>query len=120
MIHSRSKRPGTASDGERLYPVIGRNPQLFTSIAAAPTNPIDAARSYVRIPLEFIATGGPLVFFGLTDLCLLACVVYDTAKHRRLHPAFGWGALLIVASQPLRLILAGTPAWMRFATWLVG
>src|SRR5437016_2217866 len=43
-----------------------------------------------RIPLHFIQTGGPLVFFGLTDLCLLACVAYDSVKNRRLHPAFLW------------------------------
>lgn len=72
-----------------------------------------------RIPLHFIETGGPLAFFGLTDLCVLACVVFDTVKHRRLHPAFLWGTLLIVASQPLRLLLAGTDVWMRFAGWLV-
>jgi hypothetical protein len=71
-----------------------------------------------RIPLNFIETGGPLIYFGLTDLCLLACVAFDTVKHRRLHPAFGWGVLLIIASQPLRLLLAGTEAWMLFATWL--
>jgi len=73
-----------------------------------------------RIPLEFIRAGGPFVYFGLTDLCVLACVAVDTARNRRLHPAFGWGALVIVASQPLRLALAGTPAWMRIATWLAG
>ena len=73
-----------------------------------------------RIPLHFIQTGGPLVFFGLTDLCLLACVAYDSVKNRRLHPAFLWGALLIIVSQPLRLMLSGTDAWMRFATMLVG
>lgn len=71
-----------------------------------------------RIPLEFIATGGPLMFFGLTDLCVLACVVYDTVKNRRLHPAFGWGMLFIVASHPLRLMLMGTAVWMQFATWV--
>lgn len=72
-----------------------------------------------RIPLHFIEAGGPAVFFGLTDLCVLACVVFDAVKHRRLHPVFVWGALLIIVSQPLRLMLAGTDAWMRFATWLV-
>lgn len=72
-----------------------------------------------RIPLHFIETGGALAFFGLTDLCVLACVVFDTVRHRRLHPAFLWGTLLIVASQPLRLLLAGTDVWMRFAGWLV-
>ena len=66
-----------------------------------------------------IETGGALAFFGLTDLCLLTAVVFDTVRQRRLHPVFSWGMLLIVASQPLRLMLAGTDAWMRFATGLV-
>lgn len=72
-----------------------------------------------RIPLNFIATGGPFVFFGLTDLCLLACVAFDTVKHRRLHPVFLWGSLFIIAIQPLRLIVSGTDAWINFATALV-
>lgn len=72
-----------------------------------------------RIPLQFILTGGPIVFFGLTDLCVLACVVFDTVKNRRLHAVFLWGTLLIVASQVLRLLLGGTEIWMRFASWLV-
>jgi hypothetical protein len=76
--------------------------------------------AFARIPLDFVRTGGPLLYFGLADLFVLACVVYDTRMNRRLHPAFGWGALLVVASHPLRLMLAGTPAWMRFATWLAG
>jgi hypothetical protein len=78
------------------------------------------APAIARIPLHFIETGGPLAFFGLTDLCLLACVGFDTIKNRRLHPAFLWGTLLIIASQPLRLMLSGTDIWLRFATMLVG
>jgi len=74
-----------------------------------------------RIPLGFIRVSHPPVMeFALADLIVLTCVGYDTWKNRRLHPAFGWGALLIVGSHPLRLLLAGTPAWLRFATWLVG
>jgi hypothetical protein len=73
-----------------------------------------------RIPLHFIQTGGPLAFFGLTDLCLFACVGFDTIRNRRLHPAFLWGTLFIIAFQPLRLMLAGTDMWLRFATMLVG
>lgn len=72
-----------------------------------------------RIPIELIRTGGPLVFFGLTDLLVLACVAFDTVRSRRLHPAFAWGASFIIASHPLRLMLGGTSAWMSFATWLV-
>lgn len=72
-----------------------------------------------RIPLGFIINGGPLAFFGLTDLCLLACVGFDTFKHRRLHPVFLWGTIVIIAMQPLRLLLSGTGVWMKFAAALV-
>ena len=78
------------------------------------------APAIARIPLQFIAAGGALAFFGLTDLILLACVGFDTIRNRRLHPAFLWGMLFIIAFQPLRLMLAGTDVWMRFATMLVG
>src|SRR6266404_6278685 len=78
------------------------------------------APAIARIPLHFIQAGGPLVFFGLTDLCLLACAAYDSVKNRRLHPAFLWGTLLIIASQPLRLMLSRTDIWLRFSTLLVG
>lgn len=73
-----------------------------------------------RIPFNFIINGGPLVFFGLTDLILVACVAIDTVKNRKLHPAFLWGTLLVILSQPLRILLAGTETWIQFATWLVG
>lgn len=72
-----------------------------------------------RIPLDFIINGGPLAFFGLTDLCLLACVAFDTIKHRRLHPVFLWGTIFLIAMQPLRLLLSGTNAWMNLAAALV-
>lgn len=78
------------------------------------------APAIARIPLNFIATGGALAFFGLTDICLLACVAFDTIRNRRLHPAFLWGTIFVIALQPLRLMLAGTDVWLRFATVLVG
>jgi hypothetical protein len=73
-----------------------------------------------RIPLDFIAAGGLPLFFGLTDLCIVGCVAFDTVKNRRLHPAFGWGMLLIIGSQVARFLVAGTPQWARFAAWLTG
>lgn len=78
------------------------------------------APAIARIPLHFIQTGGALAFFGLTDLCIIVCVAVDTIRNRRLHPAFLWGTLFIIAFQPLRLMLAGTDIWLRFATMLVG
>jgi len=61
---------------------------------------------------------GPPTFFGLTDLFIVAMVVHDLATRRKVHPATIWGGLLIVASQPLRLMISGTPAWLAFAGWL--
>jgi hypothetical protein len=73
-----------------------------------------------RVPWEAFRAGGPLLFLGLTDLCIFAFVGYDTMKNRRLHPAFGWGTLFILISQPLRIAIAHTTAWNQFATWLAG
>ena len=71
-----------------------------------------------RVPWDAFRAMGPPLFLGLTDACVLAFVIYDTAKNRRLHPAFGWGTLFFLASQPLRILLAHTAAWTEFATWV--
>jgi hypothetical protein len=66
--------------------------------------------------LEF----GPPVFFGLTDLFVIALAVWDLRSRGRLHPVTLWGGLLLIASQPLRLVISGTDAWMSFARFAVG
>ncbi len=71
-----------------------------------------------RLPFAFILKTGPLAFFGLTDLVLVACLLYDVAARRRVHPAFLWGGGVLLLSQPLRLVVAGTNAWLAFAGWL--
>ncbi len=75
--------------------------------------------AFARIQLGFIQQHLPLSAFLLSDFTVLAFVAFDTFRHRRLHPAFAWGGLLLFASLPLRVLLAGTGAWMQFATWLV-
>jgi hypothetical protein len=70
-----------------------------------------------RLPFELLKAGPP-AFFGLADLFIVVMLVYDLVIRRRVHPATIWGGLLIVASQPLRLMIAGTPAWIAFAGWL--
>jgi len=71
----------------------------------------------VRIP---VAANNILFAFGATVLFCGACVAWDTWQHRRLHPAFGWGLVLVALSWPLRLWLAGTAGWQTVARWLVG
>jgi hypothetical protein len=78
------------------------------------------AAAVARIPLALIAAAGPLAYFGITDLFVLTCLALDWKRHGRLHPAFGWGALFIILSHPLRLILGGTSLWLDLAKWMVG
>ena len=61
---------------------------------------------------------GPPTFFGLADLFIVALLVYDLSTRGKVHPATIWGGLLIVASQPLRLMISGTAPWLAFASWL--
>ena len=68
--------------------------------------------------LPGIAAAGPPAFWGLTDLFIVACFVYDRVTSGRIHPAFKWGGLFVLAMQPLRLIVGGTGPWLAFAQWL--
>jgi hypothetical protein len=72
-----------------------------------------------RIPLDFIQSGGLLAVFGLPDLFIVACVAYDTLRHRRLHPAFVWGALLSIAWPVLAIWIGGSSAWAKVTAWLL-
>lgn len=67
-----------------------------------------------------ISVGAPPLFFGLTDLFLVPIVIWDRASRGRVHPATAWGGLLFVVSQPLRLVVSGTPVWQAFARWATG
>ena len=103
--------------GTALY--FRRRPEIHKRLMLVAALSLLSA-AIARIPLHFIAVGGPLVFLGLTDLSVLVCVVVDTARNRKLHRAFLWSTLLLIASQALRLAVAGTDAWMRVAAWLIG
>lgn len=73
-----------------------------------------------RMPFDFVKAGGPPVFFAMTDLVILACIAFDTAKNRRLHPAFAGALAFVIVVQVGRLVVSQTPQWMTFAKWLVG
>lgn len=79
---------------------------------------LDAA--IARFPFDFIANGGPPVFFGLTDLFIVAIALYDYATLRRIHPATLWAGGTIVFLQAFRLWLGGTEQWQAFAALFSG
>jgi hypothetical protein len=63
---------------------------------------------------------GPLAVFGLTDLFIIALAIWDFRSRGRLHPVTLWGGLLIIVSQPLRLVVSSTQEWVAFARWATG
>jgi hypothetical protein len=53
------------------------------------------------------------------NLLVLACIVVDTLRYRRFHPAFLAGGLLLLAYDFTQVWLAGTTAWLHFAKWVL-
>lgn len=107
--------------GTALYAIARNRTEIHKRLMLVGTLSMLPA-AIARMPFEFIRTAAPppVVPFGLTDLTILACVAIDTWRHRRLHPAFAWGALFVVVSHPARILLAQTDVWLRFATWAAG
>jgi hypothetical protein len=61
---------------------------------------------------------GPLAFFGLSFVFVMAGVAYDWLVHGKVHGVYAWGAPIIALSVPLRLAVSSTAAWQSFARWL--
>jgi hypothetical protein len=61
----------------------------------------------------------PFSVFLVADLMIVACVLYDYSKTKRLQRAWLWGGLLFFVSFPLRMLIASTTAWQSFARWVI-
>lgn len=48
------------------------------------------------------------------DFCVLVFVFADTIRHRRLHPAFGWGSALLICSFHLTAVALAAKWWLPF------
>jgi hypothetical protein len=95
----------------RRRPDTHKRLMLLATIAILPA-------AVARLPFAFIQQYGPLAFFGLADLFIVPCLIYDFISRGRPHRATVLGGALIVASHPLRLLVGSTHAWLVFATWL--
>jgi hypothetical protein len=62
----------------------------------------------------------PICGMILSDLLLLALIVFDLRKNGRLHPVTLWGGGAILLSEPLRVLIAHSQPWQDFARWLIG
>jgi hypothetical protein len=71
-----------------------------------------------RWPFAILQTG-PVPFFVVTDIFILAGVCYDLVSRRRIHSAYVWGGLLLLISQPVRLAVGHTDTWLALMGRLV-
>ncbi len=82
------------------------------------------AAALARWPIGLTAMTSPVPGIQVPDLVLdlflLPLIAWDLTTRGRLHPATLWGGLLLVATQPLKWMLAGTASWQGFAGWLIG
>ncbi|MEO5894465.1 MAG: hypothetical protein ABIS06_02060 [Vicinamibacterales bacterium] len=69
--------------------------------------------------LPGVVAFGPLAFFGLSFLVVVAGIVYDRISRGHVHRAYVWGLTILVLSVPVRLALSGTAVWRSLATTLV-
>ncbi|HYT76031.1 MAG TPA: hypothetical protein VEL79_14850 [Vicinamibacterales bacterium] len=80
----------------------------YASILAAPI---------ARLP--GVLSLGPLAFYGLAFLVVIAGALYDYLSRGRVHQVYIWGGALLFVSVPLRLALSSTAAWRGFAQFLI-
>jgi hypothetical protein len=76
--------------------------------------------AFSRIPLNltFMVSNNVSILI-LFDLCLIIPALIDTLRHRRLHPAFGWGGSIAIGALNLGYLVAISPQWLRIGTRLV-
>ncbi len=83
---------------------------------------LDAA--VTRWPIGDMTVGIVGSMYTVTDLCvdlfLVPMAIWDIASRGRLHRVTVTGGLILIASQPLRLVVSGTNFWLAIAKWAVG
>ncbi len=77
--------------------------------------PLARVSRMLDLPFRPPAIGGML----MTDLVLIALVIFDIRRRGKLHPATLWGGGFYLLSQPLRVAIGETEMWQSFARSLM-
>jgi uncharacterized membrane protein YozB (DUF420 family) len=76
------------------------------------------APAVFRLGMPQIPVFGFYSFWAVVDLLVLAGPIYDLLRGRKLHKAYLYGGLLIIAAQPFRLWFMNTGVWDSIARML--
>lgn len=69
---------------------------------------------------EWGALGGWIALYGMPMVGVAAIAVWDGVTRRRLHPAYVWGAALMVMAQALAVVLVKNEAWVATVVKFAG
>jgi hypothetical protein len=76
--------------------------------------------AFSRIPLNLtFMVSNFMSILILFNLCVIVPALLDAFRNHRLHPAFGWGGLIVIGALNLAYPIAISPGWLRIGTWLV-
>ena len=89
---------------------------LFFATLALAVTPLARLSRMMELPFSSPPIGGMV----LSDLFLIALVMFDVQSRGRVHPATAWAGGIMLVSQPLRVMLSHTEAWQAFAHRLIG
>jgi hypothetical protein len=76
------------------------------------------APAIARVALLF--THAELAQFAAFYACIVACVLIDSLRNRRLHPVLAWGGFAAIALFQLSYFAVRTPAWMSLVRAVFG
>jgi len=84
---------------------------------------LGAATDRLLFPTGVLAFSGvpltPVTSVCMTAVFVAGCFVYDLLSRGRVHPAFLWGGVTLLAwAYVTRVFIGGTSAWLLFACWL--
>jgi hypothetical protein len=74
---------------------------------------------FVRLLLP-LGVQSNIAFLSIWATLVLAIVLTDTLRNRKLHPAFGIGVTVVLASMYVAYFASRTPLWQHFAAGVVG
>jgi hypothetical protein len=89
---------------------------MLLATMALVTTPLARVGPMIGMPFQPPAISGMI----LMDVFLAALVVFDIKRLGRLHPVTLWGGGVLLASEPLRVLIGNTQAWQAFAHMLIG
>src|SRR5579859_395850 len=98
--------------------IYRRNPEMHKRLMFIATlNLLGAAIERWPVPINGGITYNQRCV--IQDCFLLAGIIYDLIRRKRVHPAYIWAGAAFVISQPLRMMIGQTNFWVHLTSGLI-